>query len=45
MKIPHLATRIFDTPLLIAPQKLDLILAVVAPRLGVDVHVPAHGAR
>ncbi|HWQ55160.1 MAG TPA: S49 family peptidase [Bryobacteraceae bacterium] len=32
--LPHLATRIFDTPLLIAPQKLDVILSVLAPRLG-----------
>lgn len=34
--LPHLATRIFDTPLLIAPQKLEVILAVLAPRLGLD---------
>ncbi len=32
--LPHLATRIFDTPLLIAPQKLEVILTVLAPRLG-----------
>ncbi len=32
----HLATRIFDTPLLIAPQKLDVILGVLAPRLGLE---------
>src|SRR3990167_2571041 len=35
--LPHLATRIFDTPLLIAPQKLEVILGVLAPRLGLDV--------
>ncbi len=34
--LPHLATRIFDTPLLIAPQKLEVILTVLAPRLGLD---------
>ena len=34
--LPHLATRIFDTPLLIAPQKLEVILGVLAPRLGLD---------
>ena len=35
--LPHLATRIFDTPLLIAPQKLEVILGVLAPRLGLDL--------
>lgn len=35
--LPHLATRIFDTPLLIAPQKLEVILAVVGPRIGLDI--------
>jgi signal peptide peptidase SppA len=35
--LPHLATRIFDTPLLIAPQKLEVILAALAPRLGIEV--------
>jgi signal peptide peptidase SppA len=39
--LPHLATRIFDTPLLIAPQKLEVIMAVLAPRLGLDVPTPA----
>jgi signal peptide peptidase SppA len=34
--LPHLATRIFDTPLLIAPQKLEVILAALAPRLGIE---------
>jgi signal peptide peptidase SppA len=41
MPLPHLATRIFDTPLLIAPQKLEVILAVLAPRLGLEIPVPA----
>jgi signal peptide peptidase SppA len=39
--LPHLATRIFDTPLLIAPQKLEVILAVLAPRIGLDIVTPA----
>ncbi len=34
--LTHLATRVFDTPLLIAPQKLEVILAVLAPRLGLE---------
>jgi signal peptide peptidase SppA len=34
--LPNLATRVFDTPLLIAPQKLEVILAVLAPRLGLE---------
>ncbi len=40
MPLPHLATRIFDTPLLIAPQKFEVILGVLAPRLGLDIPVP-----
>ena len=36
MHLPHLATRIFDTPLLIAPQKLEVILNVLAPRFGLE---------
>jgi len=42
--LPQLAARIFDTPLLIAPQKLEVILAVLAPRLGLDVPAPAVAA-
>lgn len=34
--LPHLATRIFDTPLLIAPQKLEVILGALGPRFGLD---------
>ena len=41
MPLPHLATRIFDTPLLIAPQKFEVILGVLAPRLGLDIPAPA----
>jgi len=40
MPLPRLATRIFDTPLLIAPQKFEVILGVLAARLGLDVPVP-----
>ena len=40
MPLPHLVTRIFDTPLLIAPQKFEVILGVLAPRLGLDVSAP-----
>ncbi len=39
--LPNLATRVFDTPLLIAPQKLEVILAVLAPRFGIAVPVAA----
>lgn len=31
--LPHLATRIFNTPLMVQPDKLDTILAVVGPRV------------
>ncbi len=39
--LPHLATRVFDTPLLIAPQKLEVILGVLAPHMGFEVPAPA----
>jgi signal peptide peptidase SppA len=35
--MPHLASRIFGTPLLIHPRKLDVILSVLGPRLGVAI--------
>jgi signal peptide peptidase SppA len=38
--LPHLATRVFDTPLLIAPQKLEIILGVLAPHLGLEIPAP-----
>jgi signal peptide peptidase SppA len=41
MPLPHLATRIFDTPLLIAPQKIEVILGALALRLGLDLPTPA----
>jgi len=34
--LPHLASRVFHTPLMIEQKKLAAILAVLAPRLGVD---------
>ena len=43
--LPHLAARIFDAPLLIARPKLDVILAVLGPRIGLpgtDAAVPVH---
>lgn len=33
MRYPHIASRIFNTPLLIHPQKLDAIIAGLAPRI------------
>jgi signal peptide peptidase SppA len=37
MRYPHIASRIFNTPLLIHPQKLDAIIAGLGPRvLGID---------
>ncbi len=34
--LPHLASRVFNTPLMIDSKKLAAILAVVAPRLGLE---------
>ncbi len=39
--LPLLATRVFDTPLLIAPQKLEIILGVLAPHLGLEAPTAA----
>ncbi len=39
--LTHLATRVFDTPLLIAPQKLEVILGVLAPRFRLETPTPA----
>lgn len=42
MKYPHLAARLFNTPLLIHPQKLDAIIAGLGERLlGSGVELPA----
>lgn len=38
-----LAARVFGTPLLIASKKLDVILSVLGPRLGLDLPAPAPG--
>lgn len=37
MRYPHIATRVFDTPLLIAQAKLDAVLSVLGPKLGFEV--------
>lgn len=40
---PHLAARIFNTPLLIHPQKLDAMIAAVGQRLlGQPIATNAH---
>ncbi|MDP2430568.1 MAG: S49 family peptidase [Pseudomonadota bacterium] len=40
MLYPHLAGRLFGVPLLIHRPKLDVILSVLAPRLGLDGELP-----
>ena len=40
MLYPHLAGRLFGVPLLIHRPKLDVILSVMAPRLGLDGPLP-----
>lgn len=40
MLLPHLASRIFNVPLLIAPAKLDAILAGLGPRFGLPDSPP-----
>jgi capsid assembly protease len=43
MKYPHLAARLFNTPLLIHPQKLDAIIAGLGERmLGSGIEVESH---
>lgn len=34
--LPHLAARVINTPLLVEPGKAEVILSVLAPRLGLD---------
>src|SRR3970282_145335 len=34
MQLPHLASRLYGTPLLVARSKLDIILAVLGGRIG-----------
>ena len=44
IRLPHLAARIFDTPLAIEPGKLDVILVAIGPRLeGFDPPAPQQG--
>lgn len=43
MRRSLLAARVFGTPLLIAPAKLDVILGVIGPRFGLDFPAPAPG--
>jgi len=44
MRYPHIASRVFDTPLLIEHSKLIAILNVLGPRLGFDAPAPLEGA-
>lgn len=39
--LPHLASRIFGTPLLVHRAKLDVILSALGPRLSIDSPIPA----
>ena len=39
--LPHLASRIFGTPLLVHRAKIDVILSVLGSRLGIDSPIPA----
>lgn len=48
MQLVHLASRLYGTPLLIARAKLDVILAVLGPRIGLqglDMAAPLPGPR
>ena len=36
-RLPHLAARLFDTPLAIEPRKLRTIIAVLSPRFGLKI--------
>lgn len=38
--LPHIAARVLNTPLMILPEKLDTILAVLGPRIGLDLAAP-----
>jgi signal peptide peptidase SppA len=40
MKLPHLASRLYGTPLLLTPTKLDIILAVLGDRIDWNGTVP-----
>jgi len=43
--LPHVAARVFGTPLMIARGKLDVILGVLAPRLTGAALLPSDGER
>ena len=38
--LPHIASRVLDTPLAIGQAKLEAILAVIGPRIGVETPAP-----
>ena len=39
--LPHIASRVLDTPLAIGQAKLEAILAVIGPRIGIEAPAPA----
>ena len=39
-RFPQIAARVWNTPLLLDPNKLDPIISVLAPRIGLDVEMP-----
>ena len=39
--LPHIASRVLDTPLVIGQAKLEAILAVIGPRIGIETPAPA----
>jgi len=41
--LSHLQTRIFDTPLAIHPDKLDIILRTIGPRIGLELRTEQPG--
>ena len=38
--LPHIASRVLDTPLVIGQAKLEAILAVIGPRIGIEAPAP-----
>jgi capsid assembly protease len=45
MHLVHLAQRLFDTPLLVHPAKAEIILSVLAPRMGIAGILRTDGSR
>lgn len=41
VSLPHLMSRVFGTPLMIQPEKLDVILGVLGPRFGAGAAITA----